>query len=359
MVLAAAPMASVKRAPDHYGYLDGWRGLAILGVLVSHFVFNHGIDLGRLGVEFFFVLSGRLMAGILFEQEIGLRKFYFRRFSRLVPALVVFVFVTAIAASFDKNSTMRWDDIAAALLFLENYQALAHSVPVFDHLWSLAVEEHSYLLLGVVALLARRAGASVIAITATIAILSMFNGAWQTFVLHRSYYQVYWRTESHLSSIFISVATYLYVRTRNVRVAGWQVVLIGLAGMALNVHFVPDPIKMSLGTFCLALTVALLPQAPAFMRDGLGGTWIGLVGALSYSLYLWQQPFARGMFGIPVGPLLILPAAILAMISYRLIERPSRAWLNTWYDRQARSPQASPGGVGPVAPAQQAGGSGF
>ncbi|MER8439084.1 hypothetical protein NKH36_02770 [Mesorhizobium sp. M1312] len=47
-------------------HLDGWRGLSIVLVLIGHFFPVPGINLGVMGVEFFFVLSGRLMAEILF-----------------------------------------------------------------------------------------------------------------------------------------------------------------------------------------------------------------------------------------------------------------------------------------------------
>ncbi|TIU24619.1 MAG: acyltransferase, partial [Mesorhizobium sp.] len=72
-------------------YLDGWRGLSIALVLIGHFFPVPGINLGVLGVEFFFVLSGRLMGEILFIERFPLKKFFKRRFSRIYPALLVFV----------------------------------------------------------------------------------------------------------------------------------------------------------------------------------------------------------------------------------------------------------------------------
>ena len=80
-------------------YLDGWRGLAVLLVFVGHFITTWGVNYGRLGVELFFVLSGRLMAEILFERELDLGKFYWRRFSRVFPALLVFATVIYFAAA--------------------------------------------------------------------------------------------------------------------------------------------------------------------------------------------------------------------------------------------------------------------
>ena len=58
-----------RNGPAHIGYLDGWRGMAILLVLIGHFYPIKAMNLGTLGVDLFFVLSGRLMADILFVQK--------------------------------------------------------------------------------------------------------------------------------------------------------------------------------------------------------------------------------------------------------------------------------------------------
>ena len=63
---------------DRKKYLDGVRAIAILGVLFAHFITPDFINLGRAGVELFFVLSGRLMAQILFLNKQELTMFYWR-----------------------------------------------------------------------------------------------------------------------------------------------------------------------------------------------------------------------------------------------------------------------------------------
>src|SRR5690242_20540314 len=78
------------------GYLDGWRGAAILSVLFGHFVTSQGLNLGRFGVELFFVLSGRLMAEILFVRQTPLKTFFPRRLARIYPALFVFAVVVFV-----------------------------------------------------------------------------------------------------------------------------------------------------------------------------------------------------------------------------------------------------------------------
>ncbi len=115
--------------------------------------------LGSAGVDLFFVLSGRLMAEILFVREMPLGTFFLRRFSRVYPTLFIFVLVNTAIFS----STSLAPDLAAvlaALSFTLNYFIItSHTfVSIFDHIWSLCVEEHSYLLLGLLAFSLRGAG---------------------------------------------------------------------------------------------------------------------------------------------------------------------------------------------------------
>jgi peptidoglycan/LPS O-acetylase OafA/YrhL len=81
-------------------YLDGWRGLAILLVLVAHFLQLKWMDLGTMGVDVFFVLSGMLMANILFVKKVSLTIFYKRRISRVFPVFIIFYQASAWEAGF-------------------------------------------------------------------------------------------------------------------------------------------------------------------------------------------------------------------------------------------------------------------
>jgi peptidoglycan/LPS O-acetylase OafA/YrhL len=144
--------------------LDGLRALAIVMVLVSHFSASRSAALdvlGNMGVQLFFVLSGFLITGILLEQRaagsgasgphIGaapiLRRFYVRRFVRIMPAyylgIAVFVLPSEGLASF-------WH-----LAYLTNVQAtlLGTQAIYAGHFWSLAVEEQFYLVWPLIMLL--------------------------------------------------------------------------------------------------------------------------------------------------------------------------------------------------------------
>ncbi len=137
---------------ERLAYLDGWRGIAILLVLEAHFLGWLPVDSGRLGVNVFFCLSGILMGRILFIRRVPLGTFYKRRFSRIYPAFAAYV-LTIVLVAFFLGISFTALDVTSTLFFLRTYVGLpptiwGHPVPI-NHIWSLNVEEHSYMLLSV------------------------------------------------------------------------------------------------------------------------------------------------------------------------------------------------------------------
>ncbi len=120
------------------------------------FVAQSALDLwlriGWTGVDLFFVLSGFLVSGLLFREyarvgEVHAGRFLARRGLRIYPAFYVFIVSTSIA-----TGTLGTRQFAAEATFVQNYLPA-----LWDHTWSLAVEEHFYFLLAlVVAALVRR-----------------------------------------------------------------------------------------------------------------------------------------------------------------------------------------------------------
>lgn len=326
-------MAPKPETEHRIPVLDGWRGLAILGVLVDHFFTAQVVNLGRFGVELFFVLSGRLMADILFVRHTPLRVFFPRRFSRVYPALFCFATALFIVAQLFKPFDISPSVYLAALGFTMNYTAIFWDVtPAIDHLWSLAIEEHCYLLLGALAALSRwRPRLPIIPIIVLLIGLAILDGLYQTDVWRLRYHNVFWKTDVRGASILISVAVYLTWQARTARPA-WLThpltpVVFALGGLLLNLNLMPDPVKYSLGTLCLAVAVTTLEQVPRPVAAVLQSRVLTLLGIGSYSLYLWQQPFSL----IP-NPALkyasFLAIAALATLSYNLVEQPARKALN-------------------------------
>jgi peptidoglycan/LPS O-acetylase OafA/YrhL len=153
--------------------LDGLRGLAIGGVLASHFLgswplasagdraFIAVAGLGWSGVDLFFVLSGFLITGILVD-TLGAagwwRAFLARRTLRIFPlyylALAVFWWAGPVVGLIDVWTLRRWGWWYWS--YLSNWAfAARETIPSLSHFWSLAVEEQFYLFWPLVVWLAR------------------------------------------------------------------------------------------------------------------------------------------------------------------------------------------------------------
>lgn len=150
----------------HVRSLDGLRGMAVLAVMASHlfpgttadrgfFLRSIGSSLrfGATGVDLFFVLSGFLITGILYDSlsDTGyFRKFYARRCLRIFP---LYYGVLVVLFLFTPWLRIHWQHMQWSLLFyLQNTNAVMplyrwHAGRVsIDHFWSLAVEEQFYLV---------------------------------------------------------------------------------------------------------------------------------------------------------------------------------------------------------------------
>jgi peptidoglycan/LPS O-acetylase OafA/YrhL len=161
--LAAAHLSgkpAVTRAPDrvssasartsrHIPSLDGIRAGSFLIVFGSHALSG---SWGPFGVTVFFFLSGFLITTLMraeYERNgsINLRHFWSRRALRILPPLYLVVLGSALLAlAVYPPGTVHGAAMASQLLFYANYYQGQPEVPGTGVIWSLAVEEHFYLL---------------------------------------------------------------------------------------------------------------------------------------------------------------------------------------------------------------------
>ena len=155
--------------------LDGLRGMAILFVLLYHYITLSGsaapgtvltplqscFALGWAGVDLFFVLSGFLIGGILLDARESpgfFQTFYARRFFRIIPLYAVWagIFFLLALLSFPgfpvaiADNPERWTDARFYVVFLQNSFKIPHGTfgtAWLGALWSLAVEEQFYLVM--------------------------------------------------------------------------------------------------------------------------------------------------------------------------------------------------------------------
>ncbi len=163
---ADALAARTSSKHKHLPALDGVRGIAVLMVFLIHYgggakssnfvlhTIGVSVQAGWTGVTFFFILSGFLISGILWDSRNEphfWRNFYMRRTLRIFPVYYASLLLALIAAAIAGNARFALTHVYVYALYLQNmplpFNAGNLGSPLeMSHLWSLAVEEQFYLL---------------------------------------------------------------------------------------------------------------------------------------------------------------------------------------------------------------------
>jgi peptidoglycan/LPS O-acetylase OafA/YrhL len=321
--------------------LDGWRAIAIVMVVISHVRsplfarpgWVHDVaTYGRLGVDIFFAISGLLICGRLLDEaeqaSIDLRAFYIRRAFRILPPYLLYVGALSLL-TLAGAVTVTPVDFLVTLAFLRNYFMIGFSVYT-NHFWSLAVEEHFYLLWPSTlrALGPRRSIGAALGICVAV---SVWRG-----VLVRSphllamfpHTGVLWQTDTRIDALLWGCLGALCTRRLAPFFSRWPLTLpLLLVLVVAAVGKLPlQPLVYAVGFAALVLSTVLNPRSLASRLLELSPVrWIG---RLSYSLYLWQtlffeQEFPTGVLGsFQQFPLNVVALFACATASYYLVERP-------------------------------------
>jgi len=311
-------------------YLDGWRGLAILFLLVGHFFPVAGINLGAVGVALFFVLSGFLMSRILFVDKVPLPIFYRRRIARILPSVVVFLLAVTLAYLAAGREISLYELLSAAT-FTNNYFVGSGpwTMPV-GHIWSLSVEEHAYILLSLLALSCRARKTSGLVELGTVAGLAASLALAYWLVFGSSRVPGLWlHTEVAAFGLLVSAFALLAFRRRPPAPPRHAATLLVMLGICAYWWQSPPPLMLVGGGAAFALAINLLDRSPGPFRTMLAFRPLRQLGIWSFSLYLWQQPFYMLMHreGLP-APLALGCSLIVGVAAFYLIENPARTWLN-------------------------------
>lgn len=325
-------------------YLDGWRGLAIVFVLLGHFLLLAEFDLfvGRFGVDVFFALSGLLMSNILFVKKVPLQVFYKRRISRILPVFLIYCFlVYLIDVVFFKTGEIK--NLWYTIVFLRSYFPEGTNLweaPIsIDHLWSLNIEEHCYVVLSVV---------TILGFLRRFEHLALFFLGFLSVAIHYYYVKtpdaapinIQLRTEVAATPLLVSAAYFLICNKVAVFVKGWMVLaaffLAFICYTPLTPHWTGS---WTLTPFLLAFAVNHLNALNITLLNFLKSKILTKIGVWSYSIYLWQQPlyhFCKELhqplfFQCLIGMLLMLLAVAIGFVSYRYIELPIRIWINKYW----------------------------
>lgn len=328
-------MEYLNERKGYIDYLDGWRGIAIMLVLMEHFFRVEWINVGRLGVDFFFVLSGMLMANILFVKKTSLVTFYKRRISRVFP--VFFVYLSSISiASYIFNLSDEHENYFYSLFFLRTYfpdsPGIWFSGIPIGHFWSLNVEEHSYVILSILAAFSifyKNCYLYVLAIGLAAILVGVFYKLFPA--VAPDYY--YARTEVACSFLMLSAGYSLIKDRLEKNIPPWlPVVCLVFVVVCYSPYALPGG-RSVLAPLLLAFSFNHINLMPVFFRNVMSFYWLRLLGVWSFSIYIWQQPFYY--YGVKfgdafyfAGPVLFCFAIAVGVFSFVYIENPVRRFLN-------------------------------
>ncbi len=335
--------------------IQALRAIAVAVVVMFH-LWPTLLPSGFIGVDVFFVISGYLITSHLVRESvstgrISLAQFWSRRAKRLLPAAFTVLIVVEVATWAFVPMT-RWHqfltETIASAFYVENwllsvnavdYMASTNPASPVQNFWTLSVEEQFYvvvpLLLIAAAFIARRTsrqrrGAlATVLVVATVtsfvwgvaqtssapplAYLSTFTRAWE-FGVGALLGFVTWRMSGSVRNLLTAVGMAMIVMSAFV---------LGAAPFPGVAALLPVA-----GT---ALVIAANSGQKTWLSTVGAGASVALVGAISYSLYLWHWPFivlVPFVTGQPLGGwtsvAVLIAAVACATLSFHLIENPVR-----------------------------------
>ncbi|MDB2437232.1 acyltransferase [Hellea sp.] len=343
-----------SRLPEtaKFGYipgLDGLRAIAVLIVMVAHLGFEHIVP-GGFGVTVFFFISGFLITRLLLAESeksgIGLKNFYLRRFVRLYPALLFMLFGTVAIYGLSGIGGPSATELTAGVFYFTNIfqvfvRATTDGLPFmpWTHLWSLAVEEHFYLIFPAFMLLCNKNWKRAAII---LALLIAIVPLWRTFIMFGTDLPYadynYMMTDARFDSLawgcLLSVLLHLKGNLKAFKPL-LGLIPTAIAGLAIIASFLirDETFRYTLrftlqgaALFVLVLNFYYL-KALDFAVTIAEWKWLAWIGQISYALYLWHVPIYDLVHrSIDRGPLSLLVTTVasfaIAAISFYIVEKP-------------------------------------
>ena len=355
-------MSIPKREPKLRKDIEGLRAIAILTVVLFHAKVP-GFSGGYIGVDLFFVLSGYLISGLLLDERaragaIHFAGFYARRARRLLPASVTMLLGVCVAGSMlSAPSLQGWfaAGVSFASLYMSNIQFIRSGADYYGgsaerhpllHTWSLSVEEQFYFIwplaiAGIAYLVSRRHLLRATHLLAIITGVGFVAAEWarQQLPLEGFYFSAFRLWEFAAGALLAGYQREFSPIAGPIgRAAGWLglALLLGSTTLMYSDSTFPGvgALPTVVGTLLVLHGTTSDVQAP--LHRLLAFAPFQTLGRLSYSLYLWHWPFL--IFGATLVPYatvwhrlaFVLASAIVAELSYRLVETPLRhhPWLS-------------------------------
>ncbi|HSI44038.1 MAG TPA: acyltransferase [Methylotenera sp.] len=347
---------NIKSKKIRLAFADGLRGLAALWVVLFHLAEGHHIDklvalfpntslilfyAGHLGVAIFFVLSGFVMAHIMYPYQVNMhyaKRFLMRRLIRLSPPYY-FAILVAISFLLLKSKLVGGDvhipslrEIGIHMLYAQDYAKLP---PINMAFWTLGVEVQFYFAFVSILFLADWLKNRFNVVDARLYVLgasAFISLAWAFNLIHTKFWPggfiIFWY--SFMAGVLVSFA----ISTSKKAYANLSLAitfLIFIAGVLKS-----DPFILMVAFTALVLLYANYAEK---MESWLSWGWLQALGLISYSLYLLHSPITgasanliRRFLPINISTdvivmfVAIINSLIAAWLAFIIIEKPSINW---------------------------------
>ena len=359
----------------HVPALDGLRAVAVVAVLLFHGEIT-GVEGGFLGVSVFFTLSGFLITSLLLRQwaasasgpgpshGVDLRRFWSRRFRRLLPAswvTIALVLLMGWAGAWDVDQLRALrGDVPWSLAELVNWHFIVQGTTYgasqtapspLEHFWSLAIEQQFYVLLPalVVVVLVRSSRGStarsprrrlrvLVGVLAALTLVSVvLNGVLARDSIDRAYFGTDTRAAELLVGALLACAMLRRLRVSGTaRVAAIAAGTTGLAVLVVLFHTAEltsgwlYPWGLMLTALATAALVVGAVQTGPLSSALSVGPAVAL-GQISYGVYLlhwpiflWLNPARVGWDGVSLFTLRVAVTLVAATAMYHMVEQPIR-----------------------------------
>lgn len=321
---------------------DGLRAIAVMSVITFHaelwarlgFTGELPRLLNTIGVPLFFVLSGFLITSLLLAEKdrtgtVDVKAFYARRALRIWPLYLLSLFLLAglQLAGQIRLGSCTW---AHAFTHTINFAGQACQFGPISHFWSLAVEEHFYLLWPLAFLAGPRVALGVVLSVIAVCQVLLLNYGTLLAPLEGVRDPIRWTLPAVLPIAIGGLAAF-YVRSRLPKApftARWS--LLTLVAALVVVYAERLTATWYAGIACVLLWIYF--NQGSVLTRALEWKPLAVLGTISYGLYVWQgilggngayREFASFPPPADIGLALTF---LVAPVSYYLFERPIMRW---------------------------------
>lgn len=336
---------------NHFPSLDGWRAVAIILVIFGHSrfttletsLYNQFIFLlvyASLGVKIFFVLSGFLITSLLIKEfikneKINIKHFFIKRTLRIFPVLYLYI-LTIFILNYIYDLNLKIDYFLGPLLYISNF-SIFEGTWITGHTWSLAVEEQFYLVWPFIfSFMTLKAWLFCTIILCSVPLLNIW------WYYNPSYYQItlgpfLTNADSIFTGSLFAILSFQGFFNKEQKIWFNKIIILFAIFIILAIYYfisrgMLGKVLVPFGSITVNLLIVfLLLQSiinnKTIIYRFLNKGFMIKIGAISYSLYIWQQLFIlplniySGFSKWSIFPLNILLSFLMAYLSYNYFEK--------------------------------------